>query len=230
MDIIVEVFRNDIFQVIFKLVLSAFLAGVIGIERSSMSKPAGFGTHAIIGVSSALVVMAGCYMASYYEGVDASRIPSQILTGIGFIGAGTIIRNGLNVRGVTTAAGILSVTCIGMAVGMGYYEAAVISTLIVFLILSINHGVANKFERYEALNLVITVDSNLNKTMEEIEDFFKKEKITIGSIGKESDSLDGKKVEILKISITYDIKKIDKTEIMSNLFKMKSISKVIEEE
>ena len=229
MDLIVELFKSDLFQIIFKLVLSAFLAGVIGIERSSMSKPAGFGTHAIIGVSSALVVMAGCYMANYYE-IDASRIPSQILTGIGFIGAGTIIRNGLNVRGVTTAAGILSVTCIGMAVGMGYYEAAVISTLIVFLILSINHGVANKFERYEALNLVITVDSNLNKTMEEIEDLFKKEKVTIGSIGKESDSLNGKKVEILKMSITYDVKRIDKTEIMSSLFKMKSISKVIEED
>ena len=131
------------------MLLSSLLAGFIGLERSSLNKPAGFGTHAIIGLSAALVVMASQFMTYHYN-IDASRIPSQLLTGIGFIGAGTIIRNGMNVRGVTTSADILSVTCIGIAVGMGYYEAAIIATLIVFIVLSVNHDVNDKFERFES--------------------------------------------------------------------------------
>ena len=133
MELMVEIFKNDFFQLFFKLLLSCILTGIIGLERSALNKPAGFGTHAIIGISSALVVLASEYMAQYYD-MDVSRIPSQIIAGIGFIGAGTIIRHGLNVRGVTTAAAILSVTCIGITVGMGYYEAACIATLIVFII------------------------------------------------------------------------------------------------
>ena len=134
MEYIIDVTNSEVFQIIFKLILSSLLAGIIGLERSALNKPAGFGTHAIIGLSSALIVMGSQYMAYYYD-IDAARIPAQILTGIGFIGAGTIIQNGYNVKGVTTAAGILSVTCIGLTVGMGYYLAAIIATLIVFIIL-----------------------------------------------------------------------------------------------
>ena len=207
MDILSSVVSSDIFQVILKLLLSSFLAGIIGIERSSMNKPAGFGTHAIIGASSALVVMASQYMALYYD-IDASRIPSQILAGIGFIGAGTIIRNGINVRGVTTAAGILSVTCIGIAVGIGYYEAAIIATLIVFLILSINHEITGKFERFELIELTITIDKDVAKAIDEIEDYFKKKEIVIKSIKKEVDVIKEKKMEIIKLSISYNGKEV----------------------
>ena len=223
-----EFISSDLFEIILKLTLSCVLAGIIGIERSSLSKPAGFGTHSIIGLSSALVVMASQYM-SYYYNIDASRIPSQILAGIGFIGAGTIIRNGINVRGVTTAAGILSVTCIGIAVGMGYYTAAVVSTLIVFIVLSINHDMNSKFERYEGLDLVITLN-NTSKTIEEIEDFFKKEKITIQNIKKDTNVIKDKKLEVLNVSVTYDTKSTSKNEIISKLISMKSVYEVRNEE
>lgn len=228
MDILSSVVSSDIFQVILKLLLSSFLAGIIGIERSSMNKPAGFGTHAIIGASSALIVMASQYMALYYD-IDASRIPSQILAGIGFIGAGTIIRNGINVRGVTTAAGILSVTCIGIAVGIGYYEAAIIATLIVFLILSVNHEITGKFERFELIELTLTIDKDVAKAIDEIEDYFKKKEIVIKSIKKEVDVIKEKKMEIIKLSISYNGKEITKNEILSKLFSMESVVEVVEE-
>ena len=77
MDIVNTVVESETFEIVLKLLLSSFLAGIIGIERSSLNKPAGFGTHAIIGLSAALVVMASEYMAIYYD-IDASRIPSQI--------------------------------------------------------------------------------------------------------------------------------------------------------
>ena len=228
MDILTQIVESDIFQIIFKVLLSSFLAGIIGIERSSMNKPAGFGTHAIIGLSSALVVMASQYMSIHYD-IDASRIPSQILAGIGFIGAGTIIRNGINVRGVTTAAGILSVTCIGIAVGIGYYEAAIISTLVVFLILSVNHEIAGKFERFENIELSITVSSNVTKTIEEIQDLFKKEKVVIKSIKKETDVIEDKKTEVIRLCASYDIKETTKNELISSLISIKSILEVMED-
>ena len=226
MNLLNEIVQSELFQILLKLLLSSFLAGVIGIERSSLSKPAGFGTYSIIGLSSALIVMASEYMSFYYD-IDASRIPSQILAGIGFIGAGTIIRTGLNVRGVTTAAGILSVTCIGIAVGMGYYEAAVISTLVVFFILSVNHEITGKFERYETISLVISYKANSEKTLDEIKEFLKKDSVNIQSMSKEA--LVDKKTEVIKIAGTYDTKKFSKNDIISELVTLKSVTGVEED-
>ena len=223
------VVNTDFFQICFKLLLSCFLAGVIGLERSAMNKPAGFGTHAIIGLSSALVVMGSTYMANYFD-IDASRIPAQILTGIGFIGAGTIIRNGINVRGVTTAAGILSVTVIGMIVGMGYYPAAIVATIIVFLILSHNQEIRGKFERYEGVNLVITVADEASNAIDDIQKYFKKEEIHVQSMKKDTEVIKSKKNEALKISLTYDTKKLTKTEIISELISLEKVQEVIEED
>ena len=222
MSIVNAIVESQVFDVLFKLLLSALLAGFIGIERSSLNKPAGFGTHAIIGLSSALVVMASEYMALYYN-IDASRIPSQIIAGIGFIGAGTIIRTGMSVRGVTTAAGILSVTCIGIAVGMGYYSAAIIATLIVYFVLSVNHEVSGKFERYEILDINVKINSNVDETIANIEDFFKKEKIAIQSMKKD----ETKNSTNITILATYDTKKITKNEIISRLISIDSVSEVL---
>ncbi|MBR4178749.1 MAG: MgtC/SapB family protein [Bacilli bacterium] len=227
MQIVNTIVESDIFQVLLKLLLSSFLAGLIGIERSSMNKPAGFGTHAIIGLSSALVVMASEYMALNYE-IDASRIPSQIIAGIGFIGAGTILRNGFNVRGVTTAAGILSVTCIGIAVGMGYYSAAVLATLIVYFVLSVNHEVSGRFERFEILDVSIVISGNSEKTIDDIQDYFKKESISIQSIKKE-DVNESNKTESFRIKATFDSKHKTRNDIISKLITKKNVVEVIDE-
>ena len=192
-------------------------------------KPAGFGTHAIIGLSATLVVLASQYMSKYYD-MDVSRIPAQILSGIGFIGAGTIIRNGINVRGVTTAAGILSVTCIGLAVGAGYYPAAILTTIIVFLVLSHNQEIRGKFERFEGIDLVITVADDLGDALEDIKKYFKKEDIHIQSVKKDSEVIKSKKNEVLKVSVTYDTKKLSKSDIISTLISLDKVKEVTEED
>ncbi len=229
MEYIEYVVGTEVFQICFKLLLSCFLAGVIGLERSSLNKPAGFGTHAIIGLSATLVVLASQYMSKYYT-MDASRIPAQILSGIGFIGAGTILRNGITVRGVTTAAGILSVTCIGLAVGAGYYSAAIIATIIVFLVLSHNHEIRGKFERFEGMNLLVTVTDDVSKIITDMEKYFKKEGIHIQSIKKDSETIKSKNSEVLKLSITFDTRKMDKNDIISELISYPKIKEVVEEE
>ena len=229
MEYLEYVVNTELFQICFKLVLSCILAGIIGLERSSMSKPAGFGTHAIIGLSATLVVLASQYMSKYYD-MDVSRIPAQILSGIGFIGAGTIIRNGINVRGVTTAAGILSVTCIGLAVGAGYYPAAILTTIIVFLVLSHNQEIRGKFERFEGIDLVITVADDLGDALEDIKKYFKKEDIHIQSVKKDSEVIKSKKNEVLKASVTYDTKKLSKSDIISTLISLDKVKEVTEED
>ena len=229
MEYLEYVVNTEMFQICFKLVLSCILAGIIGLERSSMSKPAGFGTHAIIGLSSTLVVLASQYMSKYYD-MDVSRIPAQILSGIGFIGAGTIIRNGINVRGVTTAAGILSVTCIGLAVGAGYYPAAIVTTIIVFLVLSHNQEIRGKFERFEGIDLVITVSDELSDSMEEIQKYFKKNNIHIQKIKKDSEVIKSKRSEVIKVSVTYDTKILTKTDIISSLIALDKVKEVVEED
>ena len=119
MDFILSVVQSFWFQAILKLVLGFLLAGLIGLERSSWSKPAGFRTHSLVGISAVLIMLCGEYMSREYN-IDPSRIPAQLLSGIGFIGAGTILRDGFNVKGLTTAAGLLAVTCIGLSIGAGF--------------------------------------------------------------------------------------------------------------
>jgi putative Mg2+ transporter-C (MgtC) family protein len=125
-------------QSLIKLVLGFILAGIIGAEREALNKPAGFKTHSLIGICSVLVMLCGEYMAMTTN-TDVSRIPAQLLSGIGFIGAGTILRDGLNVKGLTTAASLLAVTCIGLCIGAGFYLGGIVATFIVYIILSHSH-------------------------------------------------------------------------------------------
>ena len=135
MEMVKTIINSFEFQTIIKLLLGIFLAGIIGLERSSWSKPAGFRTHALVGISAVLVMICGEYMSKSF-GVDSSRIPAQLLSGIGFLGAGTILRDGFNVKGLTTASTLLAVTCIGLCIGAGYYLCGIIATALVYIILS----------------------------------------------------------------------------------------------
>ena len=89
MEPVLNILNSFEFQAIIKLFLGFILAGIIGLERSSWSKPAGFRTHALVGLSAVLIMLCGEYMSQKFS-MDPSRIPAQLLSGIGFIGAGTI--------------------------------------------------------------------------------------------------------------------------------------------
>ncbi|HAB67446.1 MAG TPA: hypothetical protein DCE23_08775 [Firmicutes bacterium] len=214
------------FQAVLKLILGALLTGVIGLERSSLNKPAGFGTHAILGVSAVLIVLSSDYLAQNYD-IDMSRIPAQLLSGIGFIGAGTILRNGLNVKGVTTAAGLLSVTCIGLAVGSGFYEGAVFATIIVYLILSYSHSISDKFERYASLDLEIKISAHSKDTIDRISEFLSSKKVEIQGMKRTWEDDDNDLEKILEIMITYDSRIINKSKLIKSLLDIDNIIEVI---
>jgi putative Mg2+ transporter-C (MgtC) family protein len=123
-----------------RLVVAAALTGVIGLERELRERAAGLRTHMLVGVGSALFTIVSAYgwtdfVFSRQGGtiLDPTRIAAQIVTGIGFLGAGAIIRQGISVRGLTTAAGLWVVAAIGMAAGAGFYSAALIATGLVMV-------------------------------------------------------------------------------------------------
>ena len=159
MDFILSVVQSFWFQAILKLVLGFLLAGLIGLERSSWSKPAGFRTHSLVGISAVLIMLCGEYMSREYN-IDPSRIPAQLLSGIGFIGAGTILRDGFNVKGLTTAAGLLAVTCIGLSIGAGFYLGGILTAVIVYIIMSYSYKFSEKLDHFNILELEIKISKN----------------------------------------------------------------------
>jgi putative Mg2+ transporter-C (MgtC) family protein len=127
-------------DVLLRIAVAAALTGAIGLERELRERAAGFRTHMLVGVGSALFTIVSAYAWGDFEfstpaGIvfDPTRVAAQIVTGIGFLGAGAIIRQGLSVRGLTTAAGLWVVAAIGMASGAGYFSAAVIATGVVLV-------------------------------------------------------------------------------------------------
>lgn len=213
------------FQALIKILLGALLTGIIGLERSSLNKPAGFGTHAIIGTTAVLVVLLSEYM-SVYNNVDMSRIPAQLLSGIGFIGAGTILRNGLNVKGVTTAAGILAVTVIGMSVGAGFYFGAVLVTLLVYLTLAYSHKISDKFERFTVLSLEIKINEHPQETLEQIEKYLNNKKVEIKGIKRPNKDDKPNHGEVIEIYGNFDSRFTKLNTIIGDLIAMEHISEV----
>jgi len=127
-------------EVVLRVVLAGVLGGAIGAEREVREREAGLRTHMLVAIGAALFTLVSAYAwgdfhFSQQSGItyDPTRIAAQIVTGIGFLGAGAIIRQGLSVRGLTTAASLWVVAAIGIAAGAGYYSAAVITTVVVLV-------------------------------------------------------------------------------------------------
>ncbi|MDG2764905.1 MgtC/SapB family protein, partial [Vibrio parahaemolyticus] len=118
-------------EIIVRLVLSAFLGGLIGMEREASNRPAGFRTHILVSIGSTLMMLVSINGAS--GGSDPTRIAAQVVSGIGFLGAGTILRDGNRVKGLTTAASLWVCAGIGLAIGQGFYFAGIATSIISFL-------------------------------------------------------------------------------------------------
>ncbi|HEX3055115.1 MAG TPA: MgtC/SapB family protein [Gaiellaceae bacterium] len=139
-------------HVLLRLVIAAGLGGAIGFERELRERQAGLRTHLVVCVGSALFTLVSAYgFEDFFTAtgtrIDPTRIAAQIVSGIGFLGAGAIIRQGLSVRGLTTAATLWLVAAIGMASGAGYYSGALIATVGALLTLGPLRIVAYKIIR-----------------------------------------------------------------------------------
>ena len=130
----------SIAEIVLRLGTAAVLGGAIGVERELREREAGLRTHLLVSVGAALFTLVSAYAFTDFRyglesgiTLDPTRIAAQIVTGIGFLGAGAIIRQGFSIRGLTTAAGVWAVAAIGMAAGAGYYVGALVTTAVVLL-------------------------------------------------------------------------------------------------
>lgn len=124
-------------EALIRILIALVCGGIIGYEREHKNRPAGLRTHMLVCIGAALVMVVSQFLFKQYPGgvIDPSRMGAQVVSGIGFLGAGTIIRDRFSVTGLTTAATLWGVACIGLAVGSGYYLMGVIITGIIFLAL-----------------------------------------------------------------------------------------------
>ena len=209
---------TDIF---LKLLIALLLSLIIGIEREIINKPAGIKTHCLICISATLVMSIGTYMYNVFGvNIDPSRLPAQILAGIGFVGAGTIIREGFSVKGITTAASLLAMTCIGLAIGVGFYEGAIYTTLFVFLVLCLTAPVQNLIGKVRKINLFTITVTKSKGAISEIENLFENKNLPVLSI-RQLEATDNSGNVLLKFLVKvndYQLKEELVTEICNLSF------------
>ncbi len=137
-------------QMIIRLIYAAFLGGVVGIEREVHEKAAGFRTHILVCIGSCVIMLTSMHIFDIYKGIadaDPGRIAAQVVSGIGFLGAGTIIRSRVSIVGLTTAASLWSIAGIGLAVGSGLFIVSAFATVLILASLLVLSKVHDKVSR-----------------------------------------------------------------------------------
>lgn len=170
-------------SIVLRLVLAVVLGGIIGFERGRAGRPAGLRTHILVCLGSTLAIMTNQYIYQQYGVGDPTRMAAQVISGIGFLGAGTIIVTGRHqVKGLTTAAGLWATACMGLAIGIGFYKAAIVTCLLIVFATIVLHRLDNsmlskskimdiyiEFSKTASLTTIIDGMKQINVTMDSIE-------------------------------------------------------------
>ncbi|API92344.1 methyltransferase [Virgibacillus pantothenticus] len=155
-----ELLGDHFYIILIRVLVALFLSGLIGFERELKNHSAGFRTHILVGVGSCLMMLLSLFGFEFfleeYDNIrfDPARIPSYVISGIGFLGAGTIIVYGGTIRGLTTAASIWTVAGLGLVVGAGMYAAAVLTTAIILLSLIFLNNFERLFRRGKSSHVI----------------------------------------------------------------------------
>lgn len=190
-----------------RLLLALVLGGLIGFERERNSSAAGFRTHILVCLGSALIMLLSAYGFPEFAGepnvrMDPARLAAQVISGIGFLGAGTILRNGLSITGLTTAASLWVVAAIGLASGAGFYFAAILTTVMVLMSLWILSAVEKKFFRSKREYLLRISTDKTNGVLNSISSLLEKKGVVIMRLALEEDD----RPEVQDLHITLSIK------------------------
>ncbi|MBU3175471.1 MgtC/SapB family protein [Clostridium estertheticum] len=184
-----------VYQVAIRLALAVLVGGLIGYEREFKNRPAGFRTHILVCLGAAITSMIQLYSIQETTNmilqhpelqsamkVDIGRLGAQVITGVGFLGAGTIIHDKGSIKGLTTAASIWTVACIGLAIGLGYYTLTILSAICVFIVLVFLKTFETKlFKNTNVLKLEIQY-VNKKDMVEKLEKYFDSVSIKVKNI------------------------------------------------
>ncbi len=136
----------NLFSVMARTALSVICGGILGIERGRANQSAGMRTYILVCLGATVVMLTGQYMFDRFSTGDPARLGAQVISGIGFLGAGSIIVEGkTKVRGLTTAAGLWTAACIGLAIGIGFYLGGIIATVVVYVVISKFKSISDHF-------------------------------------------------------------------------------------
>lgn len=202
--------------VIIRIILAAFLGAIIGIEREIKNRAAGFRTHIIVSVGACLIMLIGIDgigAISTDRARDTARIAGQVISGIGFLGAGTILQKKDKVSGLTTAATLWLSAAIGLAVGIGYYEGAIIATAICLLTLISLKWVSDLINNRVTKSYIMTFDT-LNFDQDKFIEFTSKEDVEVRKIEIIDGDMEDK--SIIEVCLSFQ-KNYNTSEFFKNL-------------
>ncbi len=162
-------------QIVLRLLLAVLIGGLIGTERGRHGRAAGMRTHILVCLGATITSLTGLYVNLVIQNGDVMRLAAQVISGVGFLGAGMIVlKNGNIVKGLTTAAGVWVTATIGIALGYGFYAGAGVGAAL-FLISTTFFGLLEKRKRHlEAIYIELEDMSTLNSTLEKISELFPK--------------------------------------------------------
>ncbi|MFH1356980.1 MAG: MgtC/SapB family protein [bacterium] len=168
-------FDSNLFEFVLRIVLAAILGGVIGLERDIHGRAAGLRTHALVCIGSALFMILSemiatsgdIFLLHQMPPADPTRIAAQIVTGIGFLGAGAILKEGVNITGLTTASCLWVVAAIGMAIGSGQYSMGAVTTIVALIVLVVFKLIdrLHKTQTWRILTVATTCDVDVSIIM-----------------------------------------------------------------
>lgn len=221
-------------EMVMRLLLAAVLGGIVGMERGSGDRPAGFRTHILVCAGSALIMLVSMYGFEGFEKVpfeypknrDSARIAAQVVSGIGFLGAGTILHEGITVRGLTTAASLWMISAIGLAAGAGMYSISVAATIITFMTLTTFHSVEKRFAAASSKSdkkYIRVVASNTPGLVAQVAAFLTQSGIKVKTINVQNSSSNDKVV--IELYLRFN-KELDLGIIMDGLQQIEGVRSI----
>ena len=221
-------------EMVIRLLLAALFGGVVGMERGSGDRPAGFRTHILVCAGSALIMLVSMYGFEGYDVVpleyprnrDSARIAAQVVSGIGFLGAGTILHEGITVRGLTTAASLWMISAIGLATGAGMYSIGAAATLITFITLTTFHSVEKRFAVASSKSdrkYIRVVTANIPGTVARVATFLAQNDVKVKTINVQNSTFSDKVVLELYLKFNKDL---DLGMIMDGLQQIEGIQSI----
>ena len=175
---------TNIFAILFRITLAIIFAGAIGVERAKKRHSAGFRTYMLVCLGATMVMILNDYLFYTHQTGDIARLGAQVISGVGFLGAGTIlVTSGSRIKGLTTAAGLWTSACMGLAIGAGFYTLAIVAGLLIFVILSLMPKVESYLRRRSKF-LQIYVELETRKNLKDLINLLREQEFKVISIEK----------------------------------------------
>ena len=200
----------NIFSIVVRILLAVLLGGIIGIERAFKKHEAGFRTNILVCVGATMTTFCNQFIYEYFGGGDVARLGAGVISGVGFLGAGTILLTSRNqIRGLTTAAGLWTCACLGIGIGLGFYTVAIVGCLAIMLALFLLpriESIINNKTPYLTLHVEFVTNDEKKDLLKEFMSFLRNNNIRIYAVEKNM-AFTTTELMVYSISIRLNIKK-----------------------